>query len=294
MSTTLLVDGPNMAMRAIHAGFHGHMSVGETNTAAVTIFINSLGKLIREESPAYLGIAWDSPERGYRYSLHEGYKANRVDSPVQDIKDGTFALIHEFCALAGIRGVLVPTLEADDIIANWWYHAVQGPILIASSDHDFLQLAGRNPQGIQTFILRFGNGGIESRWSADDVGKFYDSPEHYPLIAALSGDTSDNIPGIRGIGPKKAMKLLQKHEWDLESALDEFPEEREKVRAYFQMINLRDSSYALAASPLPVPRDSGLTSDLEEFLVRYELRGTLEKFRAGTFWRGIPYRRPSR
>jgi DNA polymerase-1 len=293
VSTTLLVDGPNLAMRAIHAGLHGPMSSQGTGTAAVTIFINSLGKLIREESPSYIGIAWDSPERGFRYSLHEGYKANRVASPIQDVKESAFALIHEFCFLAGIRTALVPTLEADDVIANWWHHAVQGPILIASSDHDMLQMAGPNPHGIDTIILRFGNGGVDARWSGDDVSKFYHSPEHYPLIAALAGDTSDNIPGIRGVGPKKAMKLLEKHEWDLESALDEFPQDRERVRAYFRMINLRDASYSLAASPAPVPLNSGLPHGLEKFLEKYELRGALAKFKAGTFWRGVPYRRPS-
>ena len=293
MSTTLLIDGPNLTMRAIHAGLHGPMSASGTNTAALTIFVNSLGKLIREESPSYIGIAWDSPEKGYRYSLHEGYKANRAESPIQDVKDSTFALVREFCHLLGMCSTEVPTMEADDVIANWWHSAPQGPLLIASSDHDFLQLAGPNPQGIETVVLRFGNGGIESRWGGEAVSRLYHSPEHYPLIAVLAGDTSDNIPGIRGIGPKKAVKLLEKHEWDLESVLDEFPADRESVRAYFGMINLRDVSLSHLAMPTPVRVDEELTPRLRSFLERYELRGALGKFQAGTFWRGVPYRRPS-
>jgi DNA polymerase-1 len=293
MSKVLYIDGPNLTMRALHAGLHGPMFSNGADTAALTIFINSLGKLVREEGPSYLGIAWDSPHKGFRHTLYEGYKANRAEAPVLDAKASTFALVREFCDLAGIRSLSCPTMEADDIIARLWYVAVQGPIVIASSDHDFLQLAGPNPSGVSTEVLRFGK--ENDRWDAAKVSEYHDSPEHYPLIAALAGDPSDNIPGIKGIGPKKAVKLLEKHDWDLESALDEYPEERERVRTFFQMIDLRNSNFfpLLAdAAPVPVGEQARTASpELMTFLEDYELKGALAKFRAGTFWRAIPYRR---
>lgn len=289
MSTTLLLDGPNLTMRSLHAGLRGHMSVGDVDTGALTIFINSLSSLLREEAPAYVGIAWESVERSFRYTLHESYKAHRTDAPLLEARDSVFAMVREFCDLAGLLSVSAATLEADDVIAGWWQHAPQGPIVIASDDHDFLQLAGHNPQGVPTTVYRFGTG---EHWDDAKVSEHYHSPEHYPLIAALAGDTSDNIPGIRGIGPKKAIKLLEKHDWDLESALDEFPEERENVRTFHTMINLRDVQ-VITPEPRALP-SGGLTPELRQFLEHYKLSGALRKFQQGTFWRGTPYQFVSR
>lgn len=287
----LYLDGPNLTMRALHASLHPHgpMSSGNVDTGALTIFLNVLGKLVREEGPDRMAIAWDSPLKGFRYTLHEGYKGHRNDAPIRDAKESAFGLVRRFCDLAGIRSAEWPTLEADDIIACCWNRETQGPIVIASNDHDFLQLAGLNPQGVDTQIVRFGD---ETRWDEKRVSKQYDSPAHYPLIAALAGDASDNIPGIRGIGPKKAVALLKKYSWDLEAALDEYPHERENVRTFFDMINLRDMPAIRSVEAMPLPTGV-LNPELVEFLEHYELRGALGKLRAGTFWRPIPYRRPS-
>lgn len=290
--TTLLVDGPNLTMRSLHAALRSRSTMATSDgvdTGALTIFINTLGALVREEGPSQFGIAWDSPEKGFRYTVHEGYKAHRAEAPPVDAKDSTFELVREFCRVARLQSVMVPALEADDVIASWW-HVVgpeDGSIVIASADHDFLQLAGPNPQGVNTSIYRFDNG---PSWGASRVGELYDSPEHYPLISALAGDTSDNIPGIKGIGPKKAIKLLEKYAWDLESALDEYPDERERIRTYFSMINLRDTVHHLCPRLQTLPQGEPNES-LIKFLEHYELKAALAKMRARTFWRPIPYRR---
>ena len=290
--TTLLVDGPNLTMRSLHAAMRSRTAMTTSDgvdTGALTIFINTLGALVREEGPTRFGIAWDSPERGFRYTVHEGYKAHRAEAPMQDAKESTFELVRQFCHLAGLQSVTVPALEADDVIASWWHTTGPdgGSIVIASADHDFLQLAGFNPHGVDTRIYRFDNG---APWNAYRVAELYDSPEHYPLIAALAGDVSDNIPGIRGIGPKKAIKLLTRHSWDLESALDEHPDERDRVRTYFCMINLRDTVHPMCPIPHSIPA-GGPSGALIEFLEHYEMKSALAKLRAGTLWRAIPYRR---
>lgn len=298
--TTLLVDGTNCVMRALHAGLHGAMATSTgVDTAGLTIFVGLISKLVRDEAPDRLGIAWDSPAPGFRHRLHPDYKAKRTPSPVNDAKESTFALVKRFCALAGIHHIEYPEAEADDVVASWWHDATDGPIVIASSDKDFLQMTGPNPHGVDTVQVRFSGDETDDRWDSARVAAQHCAPEHWAAMTALSGDLVDNIPGIRGIGPVKARKLLASADWSLGRVLESYPDQREQVEAFHRMVDLRHTRLPVGVPPpmaLTHP-DSAAYPALQDFLRRYALSTVARRLAQGSLWRPVPYRhavRPGR
>lgn len=286
----LLIDGNNLAMRSVHASWNT-TTLSTTNgipTAALMIFINSLTKLIADECPTHVGVAWDG-RSAFRNALLPSYKANRKASPVDGARDDAFSLMKGFLVCAGIQSELSHDHEADDIIASWWW-VIEGTgddaITIASGDKDLLQLLGSNPCGVQTYAHRFGDTeGWDQERFADEMGYF---PERWPLIGALTGDASDNIIGIRGIGPKKALKLLERHDWDLEAAVaEEYPDHLEQIKLNFRLMNLQGDPLIDVTPPvstlLPEYGTDGGRA-LDEFLTKFELVSIQARYRRGQLW----------
>jgi DNA polymerase-1 len=305
----LLVDGNNLAMRSVHAGYGAPLSSGNTPTAALMIFANSLCKIIAEERPTHVGVAWDGKSK-YRLGLLPTYKANRKSRLAPDVdtgqeKDDAFLLMWAFLDAARIPSYRHPDYEADDLIATWWadimdgwvhqYRVVDGiprgetEIMIASGDKDFLQMAGPNPQGVPTVIRRFGPAGDKPDiWDAqrvlDELGF---EPRCWPLVTALTGDVSDNVIGVPQIGPKRAVKLLARHDWDLDAALEEIPEHRELVLRNLLLVDLREVPLAKLNLPealnLPLyATEQG--ADLAKFFATYQLAGLAAKYERGQLW----------
>lgn len=221
MGRLLVIDTNNVLSRAKHAAYgqRVEMSSHGENTAALVIFITTVAKYVRMIEPTHVLACWDSPGQRFRNDIYPEYKANRkVAVDVEEI-DSLWDRAITFLHLAGIEQAAYSGLEADDLIAEAVRH-FPGESAIVSGDKDLLQLVSETV--VQYRIPD------DEPWTPEHVRKkFGCSPDYLPMLMALTGDTSDNIPGVRGIGPKKAAALLGEAEWNWTAAMTLLGPERE-------------------------------------------------------------------
>jgi DNA polymerase I len=209
----LILDGDSLAHRAYHAlpksirragGRPGNMIVG---------FGNVLLRLYDSEQPAAVLAAWDSlAVPNFRIKLLPGYQLGRVfEEPLLEQLDLLPALVSSF----GFANAKAPGFEADDFLAAG-AAAWPGPVEIATSDRDAFQLVSDRV----TILQPVKGGGPPLRIGPDGVRERYGvSPEQVVDFIALRGDSSDRIPGAKGVGPKTAAGLLREY-GTLEAALN--------------------------------------------------------------------------
>ncbi|HHV79332.1 MAG TPA: DNA polymerase I [Firmicutes bacterium] len=200
----VLIDGNSLANRAFYALPRLTTSAG-VPTNAVYGFITMLLRLIEEEKPEYMGVAFDRSAPTFRHLASVTYKAQRSGSP-EDFK-AQIPLIKKVLNAAGIRALELEGYEADDIIGTIASKAQTAGlrVVVVSGDRDMLQLVGKN---VSAVITKRGITQVE-RYDREAVKRetgIY--PEQIPDYKGLAGDQSDNIKGVTGIGPKTAVKLL--------------------------------------------------------------------------------------
>ena len=202
----LLIDGHSMAFRAYYAlpvdSFT--TSTGQA-TNAVHGFLSTLLSLLEQERPTHLAVAFDLPGGTFRTREYPDYKANRDETPQPLI--GQIELIKDLLAAMGVRAVTAPDYEADDVLATLAARAQAEDleVLVCSGDRDSFQLITENC----TVLQPVRGGSAPRRMTPAQVQERYGvSPERYPHLAALVGETSDNLPGVPGVGPKTAAKWL--------------------------------------------------------------------------------------
>lgn len=195
-----LIDGSAYIYRAYHA-------IGPLSTAAglpthaVFGFINILLRVLRDKSPQYLAVAFDAKGPNFRHELYPGYKANRPAMPEDLVPQIPY--IKEITAAYNFLALEIEGVEADDIIASAAKSlaAAGQPVVIVSGDKDLLQLVSEEitcwdpMQDKVTDIAK-----VKERYNV--------FPEQLLDLFALVGDKSDNVPGVPGIGPKTAEKLI--------------------------------------------------------------------------------------
>lgn len=294
--TTLLVDGNNLLARADFAAKNQRvqMSVDGVSTAGLVIFINLLSKYVRLVNPSRMAVFWDAGHT-FRDEAYPGYKANRVKSEGPEGGDSLpFAQAKEFLTWAGVPHKAHTGWEADDLIAATARQS-HGKVVILSGDKDLLQLvADADPARFHEVVqIRVPD---EAEWTATMVeGKFGVPPHHLSHYLALVGDASDGVPGVAGIGPKKALALLEKAEWDWDEVLVLLGEEKAAQAALMHtLVDLRTFPYdetlmaAHAGAPpfRPTAADTAPTSwrNLMGFCATYRLESLRERLEAGTLW----------
>ncbi len=200
----ILVDGSSYLYRAFHALPPLTNSKGEP-TGAVLGVLNMLNKMIKEEAPERIAVVFDAPGRTFRDDLFDQYKAHRAPMP-DDLRSQVQPLLDAVAAM-GLPLLRVSAVEADDVIGTL---AVQGAasgyeVLISTGDKDMAQLVGPQVGLINTMSnTRLDRAGVKA--------KFDVFPEQIVAYLALVGDSSDNIPGITGVGPKTAAKWLNQYQ----------------------------------------------------------------------------------
>jgi DNA polymerase I len=199
----LLVDGSSYLYRAFHALPPLSSSKGEP-TGAVLGVLNMLNKLLKDEVPQRVAVVFDASGRTFRDELFEQYKAHRTPMP-DDLRSQVQPLLEAVEAL-GLPMLRVSGVEADDVIGTL---ALQGAesgweVLISTGDKDMAQLVGPQITLVNTMSnTRLDRAGVKA--------KFDVYPEQIVDYLALVGDSSDNIPGITGVGPKTAAKWLNQY-----------------------------------------------------------------------------------
>jgi DNA polymerase-1 len=200
----LLVDGSSYLYRAFHALPPLSNSKGEP-TGAVLGVLNMLNKLIKEESSARIAVVFDAPGRTFRDDLFDQYKAHRAPMP-DDLRPQIQPLLDAVEAL-GLPLLRVAGVEADDVIGTLSMQAAAAgyEVLISTGDKDMAQLVGPGIGLVNTMSnTRLDRAGVKA--------KFDVFPEQIVDYLALVGDSSDNIPGVTGVGPKTAAKWLNQYQ----------------------------------------------------------------------------------
>lgn len=223
MSKLLLLDGHSIAYRAFYALPTDLATTSGTVTNAVYGFTSMLVKVLGDEKPDYIAVSFDTPAPTFRNELDVDYKANRKETP--DLFRSQLPLIRQVLDALQIPVVEVEGVEADDVIATLARNAeAEGiDVVVVTGDRDTYQLV-RDPhvkvlynrRGVSDYVL-YDEAGIVERTGI--------TPAQYPDYAALRGDTSDNLPGVPGIGEKTAAKLISTYR-DLEGIyehLDSLP-----------------------------------------------------------------------
>jgi len=202
----LLLDGHSLAYRAFFAlpAENFSTSTGQ-NTNAVYGFTAMLINVLRDEAPTHVGVAFDISRKTFRAAEYPEYKAGRSATPTEF--SGQLPLLREVLDALRIRHVGIEGFEADDVIATLTHRAVeQGhEVVICTGDRDAFQLVS------DKVTLLYPVRGVSEVWRMDPAAvteKYLVPPERYSDLAALVGESSDNLPGVPGVGPKTAAKWL--------------------------------------------------------------------------------------
>jgi DNA polymerase I len=198
-----LVDGSNQAFRAFFAIQNDMRSPDGFPTRALFGFTAMLRKVIEQDRPDYMCVLFDKG-LSFRNALYPDYKGQRPDMP-EDLRaqwPHFIPLCHEW----GVSALHKEGFEADDIIGTLAQHASEDvEVTILSNDKDFAQLVSPHVK-----LLRFGGGGDNLLGVAEVQEKWGVAPGQIIDLLALMGDTSDNIPGVPGVGPKKAAQYVNR------------------------------------------------------------------------------------
>ncbi len=204
--TLLLIDGSNLAFRMFFALEMSNLRDSQGNpTWAVYGTLKALFDVIKFAKPSSAAVAFDLPEPTYRHEVFSEYKANRPDEMPEDLQP-QWSLIKEAFSRFHIPVLEEPGFEADDMIGIMAKKAEQEgyKVVILSGDKDLYQLINEN---ISMAVPKRG-GGLEIFTPSEVFDKMGVHPTQVPDYKGIAGDSSDNIPGVRGLGPKAAIKLL--------------------------------------------------------------------------------------
>ena len=238
MKKIILVDGNNLLFRSYYATSYSGVIMRNSKgfpTNGLYGFINMMNKIIEEEKPSYILVAFDKGKT-FRHDKYDEYKAGRKEMP-DDLRL-QFPKAKEVLDAMGIKHFEIDNYEADDIIGTLAKEVDEEDEFIAtiiSSDKDLLQLISDE---VDVKLLKT-KGSI--RFNREVFKKFYKvEPINMIDLKALMGDMSDHIPGVKGIGEKTAINLLEKYKTldNLYAHVDELtPKTKEKL------INDKESAY---------------------------------------------------
>ena len=283
MKKVILVDGNNLLFRSYYAtAYKGSMLRNSKGfpTNALFGFINMLSKIINEENPSYMMIAFDKGKT-FRHEKYEGYKDGRKDTP-EELKL-QFPVAKEIASAMGIPCFEIDNYEADDIIGTFAKEVDRREDFIStiiSSDKDLLQLISDDNEvkllKMNDFIR------MDKKTFIETYGF---TPEKMIDLKGIMGDASDNIPGVKGIGEKGAINLIQKY-GTVENIYDHIDEITGKVKE--KLLNDKENAFfskelATIYKDVPIDKDldkikyNGVTPRLVPLLKEYEFFSLLKK-----------------
>ncbi len=282
MKKLLLIDGNSMLFRAYYATVYGQSMTTSSGipTNAIYGFALMLSKAVKTIEPDYLLVAFDHGKDTYRHKEYPQYKGTRSETP-QDLKT-QFPIIREYIDALHIKRYEQEGLEADDIIGSLAKQNRKFDVNILTSDKDLLQVVDDN---IKVWLMHKGISDIVKM----DPQAVYDRFQLHPLqiidMKALAGDPSDNIPGVRKIGDKTAIKLLNLY-GTVENLYEHIDEQKGKLKE--NLILDKDKAF-LSKRLATIMTDSKIEVDINDcqyqpegidaynFYAHYEMRSLAAK-----------------
>jgi len=280
MPTLALLDGHSLAYRAFYALPSDLATPAGQVTNAVYGFTAMLIKLLDDEHPDAIAVAWDQPGPTFRNERYAEYKAQREQAP--DLFRSQVPLIREVLDAMEIAQIGVRGVEADDVIATIAEAAkVDGwEVLVVTGDRDAFQLI---EPGITVYYTKRGISDTvkaDARWVEERYGI---PPRKYVEYASLRGDSSDNLPGVPGVGEKTAARLIGQY-GDLDQVFDHLDDLTPKLRE--NMIEQRDQ-VLLNRDLMELLRDVDVDRDPEHFRLREFDHDTVRKVFDGLAFRSL-------
>lgn len=257
----MLVDGNSLLFRAFYALPLLHTREG-IYTNGVYGFNTMLTRAVEEEMPTHLVVAFDMDKKTFRTELYDDYKANRSAPPDELI--GQFELVRRLLKAQNIQYVEAPGYEADDIIGTLskMAEAAGMPVIIVTGDGDALQLVSATTRVMMTKkgiseIEIYDTNKVREKWEVD--------PGQMVEIKALMGDASDNIPGVPGVGPKTAVKLIKQFH-DVATLYKDIEQlENKKLRE--KLLENREKAF-LSRQLAVIERDMDIGGRLDDYMVK--------------------------
>ncbi|RJP74520.1 MAG: DNA polymerase I [Candidatus Abyssobacteria bacterium SURF_17] len=275
-----LIDGHSYAYRAFHAIRQLTDSSGLALNA-VYGFTRMLLKLMKDEQPGYIAVAFDTPGKTFRHEMYEEYKANRAEQP-EEMRH-QIPLIKEVVEAFNIRTFELAGYEADDVLATLAKKAADEGIeaVIVTGDKDMLQLVSDNIKVLNPHKenLLYDAEAVKQRFG---VG-----PEQMRDLLGMAGDPTDNVPGVPGIGPKTAAELLNEYRTieNIFEHVDEIkgPKRRENLRQNKDLALLSRELVSIVSDvPLEIDLEACKTREydsekLAEVFKRLEFRSLISE-----------------
>ncbi|WP_147615995.1 DNA polymerase I [Treponema pectinovorum] len=208
-NTVFILDSYGLIFREYYAFFSRPLTDSKgQNVSAIFGFFRNLSIIFKTYKPKYFVAAMDSRTPTFRHQMYDKYKATRAKTP-EDLK-AQFPIIEECLKTLGIKPLRVDGFEADDVVATIAKQCDRQNrhCLILSADKDLQQLAGKNihilkPDKTKTWV-EVDENGVASEWGVQ--------PKKILDLLSLTGDSADNVPGVQGVGPKTAVKLIAEYE----------------------------------------------------------------------------------
>lgn len=283
MKKVILIDGNNLLFRSYYAtAYKGSILRNSKGfpTNALYSFINMLNKIISEENPSYMMIAFDKGKT-FRHEKYKDYKDGRKETPDELKKQ--FPVAKEIAKAMGIPCFEIDGYEADDIIGTFAKEVDLNDDFIStiiSSDKDLLQLISDD---VEVKLLK------SNDYIRMDKNTFMETygftPEKITDLKGIMGDASDNIPGVKGIGEKGAISLIQKY-GEIENIYEHIDEIKGKTKE--KLLSDKESAFfskelATIYKDVPIDKDldkikyNGMTPKLVPLLKEYEFFSLIKK-----------------
>jgi DNA polymerase-1 len=286
----MAVDGTGLYVRCSKAAAHARMTAPDgTPTGTLVLFASSLAALVRQVLPRHLLIVWDGGNgTAWRRKICPEYKANRTPAEYYPRDTREFGAVREFCDAAQIAQWCLDEFEGDDLLAAASRLAARDlpgtQVVLCSDDADVLQLVTD-----RVWVRYFGADGVirdpdgvRYAWGVD--------PRYLPMLRALSGDASDGIPGLPGIGPLRAARILYATgcAWPLPATAVPDPAQYAQVLAWHDVMNLNDPPQAPEdhdeRGVLNILKTEWTPGNILPVLGKYGMNRMAERVIKGTFW----------
>ncbi len=272
MATYLLLDGHSLAYRAFHALAEAQLTTSSgLETHAVYGFVTMTTRMLGDFQPEGMAVAFDRPEPTFRDEIAADYKAGRAATP--DTMFRQLELIRQFVEALGVPVLEAPGFEADDVLATLacMIRDRGDDAVIVTGDRDAFQLVEDphikvlyNRRGVTDYLM-YDEAGIRERTGV--------APAQYPLLAALRGDTSDNLPGVPGVGEKTAARLVNDY-GDIDGIFANLAKLTPKLR---ESLATHEAKVRQNLLLTPVVRDIALEVDLDSLSLAHPDRNALER-----------------